>query len=153
MTQKLQGCALIVLVENDSSIREMLQLAIELEGYKVRTASSGDEAFSLLKELKVPCLILVDPVMPMMDGYKFIELASQTHTIASIPIVIVSTSPNESDVKVVSESGKIKGLVKEPISLEVLMKIVHEHCGPSPARQETKTPVKEIRKESGLKAR
>ena len=135
--------SLIVIVEDDQSIREVLQLAIELEGYEVRTANNGEEAFSLLKELKVPCLILTDLMMPKMNGYEFIELASQTHTIASIPIVIVSATPSESDVKVMTESGKIKGLVKKPVNLDYLMSIVHEHCGTPPVRQDTKKPVNE----------
>ena len=132
--------SLIVIVEDDESIREVLQLAMELEGYEVRTANNGEEAFSLLKELKVPCLILTDLMMPRMNGYEFIELASQTHTIASIPIVIVSGTPNESEVKVMTESGKIKGLIKKPISLDYLMSIVHEHCGPPPVLVDPAAP-------------
>jgi CheY-like chemotaxis protein len=118
--------------------REVLQLAIEEEGYEVRTANNGEEAFSLLKELKEPCLILTDLMMPKMNGYEFIELASQAHTIASIPIVIVSATPCESAVKVMTGSGKIKGLVKKPVNLDYLMRIVHEHCGTPPVRQDTK---------------
>ena len=49
-----RGCGLIVVVEDDHAIREILQAAIESEGYVVRTASNGEEAFSLLKELQVP---------------------------------------------------------------------------------------------------
>ena len=143
MSGKPKGCGLVIIVEDDQSIREVLQMAIEFEGYKVRTASNGEKAFSLLKKIKVPCLILTDLMMPGMDGYEFIELASQTHTIAAIPIVIVSAAPNTSAVKVMSESGKIKGLVKKPVDLDYLMKIVHQHCGPSPARPNIKKPIKE----------
>ena len=132
------GCGLIVVVEDDKSIREMLQVAIELEGYLCRTASNGDEAIALLKVLKVPCLILTDLMMPGMNGYEFIELASKTHTIAAIPIIVVSAAPNESQVKVMSESGKIKGLVKKPVDLDYLMKIVHSYCGSPPCCKVTK---------------
>jgi len=133
MNQKPKGCGLVVIVEDDQGIREALQYFIESEGYLVRTATSGEEAFALLKELKVPCLILTDLMMPGMNGYEFIELASKTHTIASIPIVIVSASADESDAKVMTESGKIKGLIKKPVDLDIMLKIIHEHCGPSPA--------------------
>ena len=143
MSHKRQSCSLVVVVEDDQGIREALQMVLESEGYEVRTANDGKEAFSLLKKLKVPCLILTDLMMPGMNGYEFIELASKTHTIASIPIVIVSSSPNESDMKVMTDSGKIKGMVKKPVNLDLLMNIVHEHCGSSPARQHTKKAVKE----------
>ena len=136
-SNKTLGCGLIVVVEDDHAIREMLQAAIESEGYVVRTSSNGEEAFSLLKELKVPCLILTDLTMPKMNGYEFIELASQTHTIAAIPIVVVSSSPSEAEMKVMSESGKIKGLIKKPVDLDFLLKIVHEYCGPPPSRQDS----------------
>ena len=129
MSQDLLGCGLIVIVEDDQSIREMLQLAIESEGYDVRTASNGEAAFALLKELRVPCLILTDLMMPKMNGYEFIELASKAHTVASIPIVVVSATPNEADMMVMTESGKIKGLVKKPVDLDYLLNIVHRHCG------------------------
>jgi len=130
MSQKPNGCGLVVIVEDDQSIREVLQAVIESEGYEVRTASNGEEALLLLKELKVPCLILTDLMMPKMNGYEFIELASKTHTIASIPIVVVSgTPPNEADTTVMMESGKIKGLVKKPVDIDYMISIVHKHCG------------------------
>jgi len=132
MSDPTCNSSLILIVEDDSSIREVLQFALESEGYLVRTASDGEEAFALLKELKVPCLILTDLMMPGMNGYEFIELASKTHTIASIPIVIVSGTAKKSEVKVMTESGKVKGLVKKPVNLEFLMAIVHENCGPAP---------------------
>ena len=108
---------------------------IELQGYMVRAATNGDEAFALLKELKEPCLILTDLMMPGMNGYEFIELASKTHTIASIPIVVVSASPNESDLKVMTDAGKIKGFVKKPVDLDYMLTVLRKHCGPSPSNK------------------
>ncbi len=131
----MTSCGLVVVIEDDQSIRETLQHIIEFEGYKVRIASNGEEALALLDVLRTPCLILTDLTMPVMDGYKFIELASVTHTIATIPIVVVSAAPNEGQIKVISESGKIKGLVKKPVDLAYLMKIVLEYCGPPPSKR------------------
>ena len=91
-----------------------------------------------MKELKVPCLILTDLMMPKMNGYEFIELASKTHTIASIPIVVVSATPNEADTTVMTASGKIKGLVKKPVDIDYLMNIVHKHCGKTASQKVTK---------------
>ena len=131
----------IVIVEDDESIREGLQLAIESEGYEVRTASNGEEAFTLLKEIRDPCLILTDLMMPKMNGYEFIELASKTHTVASIPIVIVSaTPPKESVAKMMTDSGKIRGVIKKPVDWEYVMSIIHEHCGPPPGAHDLAQP-------------
>jgi two-component system response regulator CpxR len=135
MSEGKKGCSLIVLIEDDQAIRETLKLVIESEGYEVRTAGNGEEALELLKTLKEPCLILTDLMMPKMDGYEFIELASKTHTIAAIPIVVVSATPNESHLKETTKSGKIKGLIKKPVDLDYLMKVIHEHCGPPPIRE------------------
>jgi two-component system response regulator CpxR len=134
-------CGLVVLVEDDPSIRESLQAIIEQEGYEVRTAINGNDAFAMLKELKTPCLILTDLMMPEMNGYEFIELASQTHTIAAIPIVVVSGTPQASKMKTMADAGKIKGMIKKPVDIEYLLKIVHEHCGPSPLSQSLLTAI------------
>lgn len=122
----------IVVIEDDENIREMLQLIMENEGYEVQTASNGEEAFQLLKLLATPCLILTDLTMPFMDGYTFIELASRTHTVATIPIVVCSAAPDISRIKVISESGKIKGLIRKPIDIDYMMRIVHQYCSPPP---------------------
>lgn len=135
MNEQQRPLGLVVVVEDDPPIREALIMFIELQGYMVRAATNGDEAFALLKELKEPCLILTDLMMPGMNGYEFIELASKTHTIASIPIVVVSASPNELDLKVMSESGKIKGMVKKPVDLDYMLTVLQKHCGPSPSNK------------------
>lgn len=124
--------SLIVIVEDDQAIREVLKMAIELEGYKVQAVQNGEEAMALLKNLDKACLILTDLMMPVMNGYEFIKLASQTHTIASIPIVVLSASEDENRINRLSETGSVKGLVKKPVDLHYLMGIVHKYCGPPP---------------------
>jgi len=128
-------CCLVFIVEDDPSIREALQEAIEAEGYPVRVASNGEEALLLLKGLKVPSLILTDLMMPKMNDYEFIEMASNTHTIASIPIVVVSANPEHKAIAEMLDARKIKGLVKKPVDLKYLMSLVHTHCGPSPIKK------------------
>jgi CheY-like chemotaxis protein len=122
-------CGQIVIIEDDEGIRNTLREMVEIEGYSCQTAENGEEAFALLKRLgDEPCLILTDLSMPVMDGYQFIELASKCHTIATIPIVVVSAAPDTSRLNVHTQSGKVKGLIKKPVDLEYLLRIVHEHC-------------------------
>lgn len=127
----MEACKCVIIIEDDDAIRETLQMVIEAEGYKVKTASNGLEAVALLKTLLSPCLILTDLMMPEMNGYEFISLASETHTIASIPIVVVSAVADPHPINDLTKSGKIKGLIKKPVNLEYLLSVVHDHCGVS----------------------
>ena len=58
----------ILIVEDDESIRETLKLLLEVEGYFVTVASNGREALELLKKIDTPFMILLDLMMPVMDG-------------------------------------------------------------------------------------
>jgi len=122
-------CVQILIVEDDPNIREVLKQAVEFEGYTCTTAEDGQRAYAQLQTMKEPCLILLDLMMPNMNGYEFIELASKTHTVASIPVVVVSAAADASKLKTVDSSGQVKGLIKKPVELESLMATVREWCG------------------------
>ncbi|MEO5970088.1 MAG: response regulator [Bdellovibrionia bacterium] len=73
-------CKSILVVEDEESIRENFQLLLELEGYSVFTASNGKESLRILKTIEKPCLILLDLLMPVMNGMEFLEAKSQEDT-------------------------------------------------------------------------
>jgi CheY-like chemotaxis protein len=113
---------LILVIEDDEGIRETLRLTLELEGFDVITAANGKLGLDALKEHK-PCLILLDLMMPVMDGWAFADALEKDADLASIPIVVVTA---------VAESAKnvklARGVIKKPVDMDVLLKIVGQYC-------------------------
>jgi chemosensory pili system protein ChpA (sensor histidine kinase/response regulator) len=79
----------ILIVEDDADIGELMQLLLEREGYSVRVASDGLEALQQLRTELEPNLILLDLMMPRMDGEQFLRRMRADHH-ADTPVVILS---------------------------------------------------------------
>jgi len=79
----------ILIVEDDADIGELMQLLLEREGYSVSVASDGLEALQQLRTEVEPDLILLDLMMPRMDGEQFLKRMRADHH-ADIPVVILS---------------------------------------------------------------
>ena len=117
-------CQCILIVEDEEDIRENLKMLLELEGYKVFTAINGDDGLKVLRTLKGPCLILLDLLMPVMNGMEFLKEKKHEDAIAQIPVCIVSGVAEKPDMNGVS------AFVKKPIDLEILLKVVKIYCRP-----------------------
>jgi CheY-like chemotaxis protein len=81
----------ICIIEDDQDIRSVLQQILELEGYVVKTAGNGQEALALLNHEAWPAdLILLDLMMPVMNGWEFLQRAEKLIQSRSIPVVVMS---------------------------------------------------------------
>lgn len=86
----------ILVVEDDSDIRSLLEAALSLEGYEVETAVNGQEAWEVLhRTQRRPSAIVLDLMMPVMDGWRFLELQAQSDELKDIPTVIVSATSEQ----------------------------------------------------------
>jgi CheY-like chemotaxis protein len=122
-------CKSILVIEDDKDIRETIAQVLEIEGYPVASASNGAEAVQVLEKLPKPSLILLDLMMPIMNGWQFMEKQKDDTAFASLPVVVVSALPANAafaDVKAVE--GAV-GYIKKPISLTALMEVVQQYCG------------------------
>ena len=81
----------ILLVDDDLDLRESLAEALEEAGYTVDRASNGQEALQSLREER-PTVILLDLLMPVMNGWQFCQLKKQDQTVASIPVIAMSAA-------------------------------------------------------------
>ncbi len=81
----------IILVEDEQTLREMLERKLKKSGYEVETAVDGEEGLGKIKEQK-PDLVLLDIVMPKMDGFTVMEEVRKDETVSNTPIIIVSNS-------------------------------------------------------------
>jgi len=116
-------CNKILLVEDDSDIRTTLKEVLELEGYEVVPAGNGKEAFDALQVMtEHPCLILLDLMMPIMNGWEFLEAQQAATTLSSIPVVVVSAAGDK------ARSAKANGFIKKPIEVDGLLNMIKQFC-------------------------
>jgi CheY-like chemotaxis protein len=113
----------VLLVEDNDDVREMMTLALQLAGNRVVTAANGREALHLLHERPPPCVILLDLMMPVMDGWEFGAAVRRDSRLSDIPIVVVSALTEE----MADHLGAADYLPK-PIDIERLLEVVCEHC-------------------------
>lgn len=116
------NCRVILIVEDDEAIRETLRLALELEGYSVATAADGKEGLEALSKIERPCLILLDLMMPIMNGWQFAEAIEKDMILAQIPIAVVTAYAEK------ATSIKSKAIIKKPVDLDALFRIVEKWC-------------------------
>ena len=112
----------ILIVDDDPDVRDSIGEALEEGGYRVTTASNGKEALRLLKEQKVrPDLILLDIMMPEMDGRGFRAEQRKDPELAAIPIVVFTAYGSPKDVAKELEAA---GFLKKPLRLDDLLSTI-----------------------------
>lgn len=119
------GMKTVLVVEDTDDLRELFLLVLRDAGYSAIGAENGGAALDLLEKMgNEPCLVLLDMMMPVMDGKMFLQALHQTHQIAALPVVVVSA--------MVSQDQTIDGarkVIRKPVSPKVLLDLVRELCG------------------------
>lgn len=116
----------ILVVEDDFFIRDMLVELLEEEGYSVVSAANGHEALALLQEAEdLPGLILLDLMMPVMDGRQFRKEQQRRETLQAVPVVVLTAS---SDNEELPASFQPAAYLPKPINLQTLLDTVAAHC-------------------------
>lgn len=116
----------IFVIEDAVEIRVLLKRLLESEGYIVEGASNGQEALEILRaQRELPAVILLDLMMPVMDGYQFREEQKRDRKLASIPIVVM-TADGHIDAKKLRVDA-IEAL-KKPLNASTLIDTVEKFC-------------------------
>src|SRR5205823_5747425 len=87
----------VLVVEDDPTTRDAMKMILEFGGFRVAEAANGREALDQLRSAPPPCLILLDLMMPVMDGRQFREEQRKAPELASIPVVVVSADTDLPD--------------------------------------------------------
>lgn len=111
----------ILVVEDDTSIRELLVELLESEGYVVASAVNGLEGLKILQSETSPDLILIDLMMPVMDGYSFRTEQLKNPTWSKIPTVVMSA---EANAKEKMKNFSITAFLSKPVELDTILKTV-----------------------------
>lgn len=129
-------CPRIVLIEDDEDIRESLSDFLQSEGYSVQTYPNGKEALEDLAKAQVqPCLILLDLMMPVMDGFQFLKARKNYgDTLVQLPTYVVSAVANKDVLK----GQDVSGYLNKPLDIEHLLQIVEGHVGPQRSQEKAK---------------
>ena len=115
----------LLLVEDDHDIRETIAEMLIDEGYDVVTASDGREGLERLGSMGPVCLVLLDLMMPIMDGWQMRAAMLADPAIADIPVVVVSGA---ADLDTAVASMRVAGRLTKPMRGEALLEIVGKYC-------------------------
>ena len=86
----------VLVVEDDADLREMMAQILTLEGFEAETATDGADALTQLQAPgRYPDVILLDMMMPRMDGWEFCREQRRDPALAHIPVVVLSAAPRE----------------------------------------------------------
>ncbi len=112
----------ILLVDDDESILSPLKEHLEEEGHVVTTAADGQQAFRMLRRGQRPDVIVLDAMMPVMNGWDFRSAQLSEPDFANIPVVVVSAC-GFNNRTVLSQFG-VANYVPKPLDTEALLKAI-----------------------------
>jgi CheY-like chemotaxis protein len=114
----------ILVVEDNDDVREMMAVTLELEGHEVATAVNGRDALEKLHSAeRRPCLILLDLMMPVMNGWEFRRALERDPEFHDVPVVVVSAATGE----MIQRAEAIAYLPK-PLDMDELLDVVCDFC-------------------------
>src|SRR2546427_12110035 len=112
----------ILIVEDDADIRELMKIFLEADGYRVNLAADGLDAFEELRAGPRPALILLDLMMPRMDGEHFLERLRGSR-FANIPVIIMS---GHCAAERKAEELSVVQCLMKPVEVDQLLKTVRQ---------------------------
>jgi CheY-like chemotaxis protein len=123
-------CMPILIVDDDAEIRFVISELLSDEGYTVALAANGREALIYLQTATpLPCVILLDMMMPLMNGWDFLHARQRDRVVQAIPVVVLSAFRELAEAAV--GLGVQQALAK-PIDLDRLLATVQRYCPSAP---------------------
>ena len=118
------GGKTVLIVDDDFALREALCAALEGEGFSVASAGNGREALDYIREQGPPCVVLLDLMMPIMNGWEFRAVQRQDPELSSIPVVVLSAFSRATD----EELRDVKDFLRKPVTLTELLNTIRRYC-------------------------
>lgn len=110
----------VLVVDDDADIRESLSVLLEGEGYAVRQAADGAQAMAAMAS-EPPCFVILDLMMPVMDGWEVAARMQDSSATAQIPLCIVTATPEWAPTTT--------QVLTKPVDIAELLRVVAQHCG------------------------
>ena len=109
----------VLIVDDDERLREYVRVNLEMEGYTVQEAGSAEEGMEVLDTLR-PDLVLLDVMMPQVDGWEMLQRMHDRHGVGSIPVVMFSGKVDEGAAGQAEERGA-QGFIGKPFDPQELI--------------------------------
>jgi len=116
------GESAILIIDDESAVREILEDVLAHEGFAVYSACDGAQALEILAKCKLPSLILLDVMMPVMDGMQFLKELRANEELRRIPVLVTSATSQKPQAA--------EGFLPKPIALATLIEAVHRYADP-----------------------
>jgi CheY-like chemotaxis protein len=113
----------ILVIEDNDDVREMMAVTLELEGHQVQTAANGRDALEQLRNGEKPCVILLDLMMPVMNGWEFRREIERDAALADVPVVVISAATGE-----LVRKTRADAIILKPIDMDQLLDVVGNFC-------------------------
>jgi CheY-like chemotaxis protein len=111
----------VLIIDDDPDLLEATSFALENEGFGIATARHGEEALERLRVGERPAVVLLDLMMPVMNGWQFLEEVAKVPSLKAIPVVVLTAATG------VEVSGAVEVLHK-PVDLGLLIEVVERHA-------------------------
>jgi two-component system chemotaxis response regulator CheY len=125
-------CSILV-IDDDAETRELLRVALTADGYNVATASNGRDALDHLRSHGQTCVLLLDLMLPVMDGQHFRTAQLHDRSLAWIPVVVMSAAVDAD--RQARELGAVR-VLRKPLNLDEVRLVLHDiaccEVGPRP---------------------
>lgn len=115
----------VLIVEDDDETREAMQVLLQTQGFRVEAGTNGADALAQLRAGLRPCVILLDLMMPVMDGFEFRVLQRADAQLADIPVIAYS---GHYDVAANAARLGTVAYFQKPIDFKELLNLVEIHC-------------------------
>ena len=113
----------VLIVEDDEDLREMMAQMLTIEGFGTATVSNGREALEYLHTTRKPHVILLDLMMPVMDGWEFRRQQKADPLIAPVPVIVLSALDQRRAAPMEAEA-----FLNKPLDFDRLLELVRDHC-------------------------
>ena len=120
--QSIAHCPVLI-VEDDADLREMMAQLLSVEGYHAISVANGREALEYLRSGAPADLILLDLMMPVMDGWEFRRQQQADPVLASVPVVVLSALDPSRSMDVRADA-----VLKKPVDFNRLLQLVRSYC-------------------------
>ena len=110
---------LVLIVDDDEGLREYVRVNLELDGYSVREAGSAEDGLRVLDE-STPDLVLLDVMMPDVDGWEMLRRVRERHGVGAIPVVMFSAKVDERTTDEAASRGA-QGFIGKPFNPQELV--------------------------------
>jgi CheY-like chemotaxis protein len=113
----------ILVVDDDPALRRILQMTLELEGYQITLAENGEEALRALARTPLPDVVILDVMMPKVDGLQVLQQARQHPRTADIPVILLTARRDADDLWEGWRRG-VDYYITKPFDVEDLLRVL-----------------------------